>query len=185
MKNSLVTDDRLAALCALGGRAQLVPGEVAEVGVYRGGVLALLCELFPGRTVFGFDTFAGLPAAHHRPGEFHEPGEFAAKLEQVRRTLAGYPNVRLVPGIFPGSAAGFGDVRFSFVHLDVDFEDATRAALEWLYPRLSPGGIILVDDWGYDHCPGVARACEEFAPGRWTLTTESRPPQRSAWLARE
>jgi hypothetical protein len=69
------------------------------------------------------------------------------KLSDVRRLLAGYRDVYIHPGLFPDTAADLGDFRFSFVHLDLDLPEPTRAALEYFHPRMLPGGIIIADDY--------------------------------------
>jgi len=60
--------------------------------------------------------------------------------------------VHLHAGVFPDTARGLEDERFSFVHLDLDLEPSTRDALEFFHPRLLPGGIIVADDYAD---PGV------------------------------
>jgi len=62
--------------------------------------------------------------------------------------------------LFPDSAAGLGHLRFSLVHLDVDLYESTRRSLEFLYPRLSPGGILLSHDYSSE--PGVRMAFDSF-----------------------
>jgi hypothetical protein len=84
--------------------------------------------------------------------------------ERVRQRLAGYPNVEIHRGLFSGTAGTVSDLRFSFVHLDVDLYDVTREALEFFHARMLPGGRILSHDYG--QCEGVYRAFDEFVEGR-------------------
>ncbi len=65
----------------------------------------------------------------------------------VARPLAPYGKVHLHPGVFPQSAASFGDLRFSFVHLDMDLPASTSDGLAFFVPRLVPGGILIGDDF--------------------------------------
>jgi O-methyltransferase len=136
-----------------------VPGAVAEVGVYKGGVLRELSRTFPDRTVYGYDTFAGMPAEHWQEGEAVLPGSFDSTLVEVREVVDDCPNVVLRPGLFPATG---DDVEFAFVHLDVDMYLSTRHALEWLLPRMALGGVIVLDDWDWPECPGVRRAVEDL-----------------------
>jgi O-methyltransferase len=154
--SSILGEVKLQALRGLMARAAHVPGSVAECGVYRGGTLSEMLRAFPGRTVYGFDTFEGLPEQAWAPGEVHSPGDFAdvPGLEEIARGAAG---ARLVPGIFPESADGI-EGPFAFVHVDFDFEASTVAAIDWFVPRMSPGGLIVFDDYKWEHCPGVERA---------------------------
>lgn len=136
-------------------------GDALELGVYQGGALAAMAARAPERRVFGFDTFAGLPGEAWSDGEQHKAGEFAdTSLEAVLRLVEGLPNVVLVPGIFPESAEGI-EVRVAVAHVDFDFYESTKAAIDWLLPRMVRGGVILFDDYEWRMCPGVKRAIEE------------------------
>lgn len=140
-----------------------VPGAFAECGVYQGGSLAALAEACPDRTVYGFDTFIGLPQEAWAAGEPHGVGDFGdTSLDAVTSAVGHLPNVDLRPGLFPASAAGLEAKRFALLHLDFDYYESTRAALEWFLPRMSPGGVIVFDDVDWPNCPGVRRAIEEF-----------------------
>ena len=78
--------------------------------------------------------------------------------------LAGRPDVSFYKGLFPGTAGPVRDRRFSFVHLDVDLKSSTLACLEFFYPRMLPGGVILSHDYSY--LDGVRAAFGEFLSGR-------------------
>jgi O-methyltransferase len=139
-------------------------GEVAEVGVYRGGTARLLARTVQptGRTVHLFDTFAGMPAVD-AARDLHREGDFAeTSLDEVRAFLAGSPNVRFYPGFFPQTAEPVRDTRFSFVHVDVDIYPSVRDCCAFFYPRLLPGGVMIFDDYGFLSCPGARQAVDEF-----------------------
>ena len=108
------------------------------------------------RPLYLFDTFAGLPDPGRNETDFLKKGQFSASLPKVKNLLRGYDNVRFYPGEFPKSAANIPPTRFSFVHLDADLYSSTLAGLEYFYPRMLPGGIIITHD--YSTLPGVARA---------------------------
>jgi O-methyltransferase len=136
-----------------------VEGDIAEVGVYRGGSARLMCEVRGDRTLHLFDTFEGLPGTHRADQRFGA-GQYAAPLENVHRYLARFPNVQIHKGCFPATSASIVNKRFSFVHLDVDLYEPMRDSLHFFYPRVSPGGMILIHDylWG----EGVRKAVQEF-----------------------
>lgn len=163
MTASILGDLKLGAIAAVLDTVADVPGQLAECGVYRGGILRVLAERFPDRRVIGFDTFAGLPLSAWTQGEIHNAGEFGdTSLSAALATVQGLRNVQLVPGIFPESAGELDDeLRFAFVHLDFDYYASTKAAIEWFLPRLSPGGLIVFDDYRWPHCPGVEQAIVE------------------------
>jgi O-methyltransferase len=135
-------------------------GAYAEVGVFRGASAKLICEA-KGQTPFHlFDTFEGLPdEIGERDGRFKE-GMFAANENEVKQRLCKYPAVDIHPGLFPKTASAIKDLKFSFVHFDVDLYSVTKAALEFFYPRMLPGGRILSHDYG--QCEGVWTAFDEF-----------------------
>ena len=138
-------------------------GYFAEVGVYKGGSLKHLAVSSPDSVILGFDTFEGLPGNQWILTDGHRPGEFSdTSLEGVYEFLKDHNNhVRLVKGIFPDSADFAKDFIFSFVHIDTDFYLSVKASIEWFWPRLLPGGIIVFDDYLWPACPGVQQALDE------------------------
>lgn len=144
-----------------------VDGAVAEVGVFRGDFARLINSHFPDRTLYLFDTFSGFEADDIddeikplRPRRvFHR-----TSVDSVLSKMPHPSRVEIRAGRFPESAAGYEDERFCLVSVDVDFYKPIHAALEWFYPRLEPGGYILVHD--YNHGPryeGAKRAVRDFA----------------------
>jgi len=135
-------------------------GDIAEVGVFRGGSAKLICEL-TDKPVHLFDTFEGLPdlSEDDNPKEFCQGG-YAASLESVQGYLKPYRNARLYKGFFPSTARPIENRRFSFVHLDVDLYESTLGSLEYLYPRMNGGGVIISHD--YQKSKGVRNAFDRF-----------------------
>ncbi len=70
------------------------------------------------------------------------------------------------------------------MHVDVDLYRPTRDTVEFFYPRLSPGGVILFDDYGSAMCPGAARAVDEFVAGCPEPLIES-PTQQAFLIKRQ
>jgi hypothetical protein len=136
-----------------------IEGDIAEVGVFRGGTARVICEAKGDRPLHLFDTFEGLPAPGEVDSAFHK-GQYACSLESVRDYLRGFANVGFYKGYFPATGEAIKDRVFSFVHLDVDLYASTRQALEFFYPRMNPGGIIISHD--YVVFPGVRKAFDEF-----------------------
>lgn len=156
---SKLSKDRLDSLQVLAETTRYLDGVVAEVGTCEGGTTKLLGRMFPEKRVMGFDTFEGLPAEHWSEGE-PEIGKFAATIEDALRLIA-QCHVELVKGLFPASCDP--SLTFSFVHLDVDYYLATLLSLQFIWPRMVTGGIILLDDYEWPECPGVKQALHEFA----------------------
>jgi O-methyltransferase len=144
-----------------------VAGVVAELGVAHGAGAQLLNSYFADRELYLFDTFTGFDErdqeADARAGLPSVPYDLArTSPEHVLQRLP-YPERAVIrAGWFPESAEGLEDLRFAFVRIDVGLGNATRAGLEWFYPRLSPSAYLTVADYNTSHTPGVKRAVREF-----------------------
>ncbi len=136
-----------------------IPGHIAEVGVYRGASSRIIREAEPGKPFHLFDTFEGLPKPSGNDEAFYE-GAYKSSLEDVKGYLKPYQNLHFYKGLFPETAEPVREVRFSFVHLDVDLYESTLRGLDFFWPRLTPGGALISHD--YSSSPGVSRAFDEF-----------------------
>ena len=132
-----------------------IPGEMAEVGVYKGATAKLICEAKGEAPLHLFDTFAGLPEPAEQDDGFFAGGMFSGQLDQVKQYLGEYKNLSFYPGLFPETGDAITDKSFSFVYLDVDLYQSTKDSLEFFYPRMNTGGVILSHDYQY---PGVRQA---------------------------
>jgi hypothetical protein len=146
-------------------RTAKVPGDIAEVGVYRGGSAKIICSAKGDRHLHLFDTFEGLPKVEEidMVWPFYE-GKFAASFESVQAYLKEFTNVFFYKGIFPATSDPVQEKTFSLVNLDVDCYESTKLCLEFFYERMSPGGIILSHD--YINAPGVKKAFDDFFDGK-------------------
>jgi O-methyltransferase len=160
---TLISRTRAFMLYQMIQQALAVPGEIAEIGVYRGGTAWLLCKLAgPERLVYLFDTFEGMPAVDKKI-DFHREGDFAdTSLEAVREFLKEFSTARFHKGYFPGTAEPVKEKRFAFVHVDVDIYPSVLSCCEFFYPRMNRGGIMMFDDYGFITCPGAKKAVDEF-----------------------
>lgn len=167
----LVQDTSALMLLACARAAALLGGSMAEAGVYRGGTARLICEVKGSATLHLFDVFDSLHSNALSPSSHAEEirgyfGQFHASAAEVRKLFARDTDVQIHPGVFPDSAGSLDDERYSFVHLDLDLERGTFDALEYFYPRLVPGGILIGDDYTL---AGVRRAFDRYfedLPGR-------------------
>jgi O-methyltransferase len=141
-----------------------IEGDTAECGVYEGFSSFLIC-LATGngkRTHFAFDSFEGLSRPGELDGQNWKSGDLSTPMERAMRNLSRFPNVSWHKGWIPERFAEVASRRFALVHIDVDLYDPTRASLEFFYPRVSPGGIILCDDYACTTCPGATKAFNEY-----------------------
>jgi O-methyltransferase len=152
-----------------------IPGDLIETGVWRGGATIFMRALLDihrdlDRLVWVVDSFAGLPppdaAAYPADsGDAHHTVDFlAVSLEEVKRHFIRYgistERVRFLQGWFRDTLPTLTDAQWSLIRLDGDMYESTMLGLEQLYPRLSPGGFIIVDDYGA--VAGCKRAIDDF-----------------------
>lgn len=138
------------------------PGCYLEIGVYQGATLAYLAHMFPERKFYGYDTFEGMPEAGPLDN-LHQKGDFGdTSLELVQKLLSPYRNITLVKGYYPDS--DHIDPRpIAQAHVDVDLYESTKAALEYLHPRMAPGSFLFCDDAFQRTTDGATIAFTEFA----------------------
>jgi hypothetical protein len=142
-----------------------IEGSVAELGVYRGTTAKILHTLLPGRRLYLFDTFEGfdprdVPDADRAAGArpFRD-----TSAEDVARYLGDSPLIVVCQGYFPATAERVPAAeRFALVHLDADLYKPTRDALEFFYPRIAPGGLLVLHDYSSMAWPGIAEAADRF-----------------------
>jgi O-methyltransferase len=142
-----------------------LPGDVAEAGVFRGGTAKLLATAMAehegDKALYLFDSFDGMEAVSDK--DRHAKGDFAdTSLGVVRQAVGDHPFVRFREGWIPASFTGLEPRRFCFAHIDLDLYEGVRDSLRFFYPRMTPGGVIVLDDYGFASCPGARAAADEF-----------------------
>ena len=144
-------------------------GDFVELGVYQGKTAKIIHEMAPERDFYLFDTFNGFSKTDLEL-EDKEVDDNTAKLfsnsslEKVKLYLEEKSeNIIFCPGYFPESTKGIEDCNFAFVHLDADLYAPTLAGLKYFFPKLSPGGVIMIHDYNHNW-EGVKKAINEFMP---------------------
>jgi hypothetical protein len=159
-----------------------VPGALVECGVWRGGCSGAMAYAGrkSNRLVHLFDSFEGLPepvsaldgalsveySANHASGELKPIGQCVAPMEDVRTLLSilriDFSKVVFHKGWFqdtlPADAPSIGSI--AVLRLDGDWYESTKICLNYLYDKVSPGGYVIIDDYG--HWEGCKRAIDEF-----------------------
>ena len=139
-------------------------GDFAELGVYKGGgckLISLTNKM--NKKIYGFDTFEGFPELDKQKNPTWKAGQLNdAPFEQVKKYIND-DNVILIKGVFPETVKDIPEnTQFSFIHIDTDLYEGTLAGCEYFYDKIIPGGVLLVDDYGFLSCPGVDHAINEF-----------------------
>jgi O-methyltransferase len=157
------TLNRLARAAERGG----VPGALVDCGTFNGGSAVMMSAGAPSREVFAFDSFEGLPDATERDPERAREwtGELKASEEKVREGFERFAHperLNVVKGwfqdSFPVTAPKIDAV--AVLHADGDWYDSVRLALETFYPKVSPGGFVVIDD--YNDWEGAKSATDEY-----------------------
>jgi O-methyltransferase len=155
-----------------------VPGDLVETGVWRGGSCIYMRGILAAygdadRRVWVCDSFEGLPEFDGRYSadigdQFHTFGELAISLEEVQDNFRRYglldDQVEFLKGWFADTLGAAPIERIAVLRLDGDMYSSTMDALEPLYDKVSPGGFVIVDDYGA--VPACAQAVHDFRDAR-------------------
>lgn len=151
--------------------ADNIPGDFVECGVWRGGATIMMAgvarEKDPHRLVHVCDSFSGVPP----PSLPQDAGimlcsrpELSVSLEEVQANFRLYDllssNVRFYPGLFKDTLPKAAIEQISVLRLDGDLYESTMNCLDNLYPKVSPGGFVIIDDFGA--IPACAQAVREY-----------------------
>jgi O-methyltransferase len=166
--NSLVDIYRCFELWRLVEQSRKRHGALMEVGVWRGGtgaLIALRAKLSGiSDRVYLCDTFSGVVKASAKDSCYTGGEHGDADRGMVERLLhsLGLENATCLAGMFPEETAHLiQDRTLRFCHIDVDVYESARDVTEWVWPRLSAGGIVVYDDYGFDTCEGITRYVDE------------------------
>ena len=149
-----------------------IPGDFIEAGVYKGGTVIFMLGFLKAfgiddRMVWAADSFQGIPQSK-RYAYIRDPVDswtdrWETGLEEVQANIFRYglanSNLRYLEGYFADTLPGAPLGQIAIARLDGDAYESTRDALEHLYPRLTQGGYVIIDDWHLESCK---KACLDF-----------------------
>ena len=171
-------------------------GEFVQCGVWKGGIAAAIAQQMgkdrdyrESTKLWLYDTFQGMTepsevdvnlvgvAASSILDEIKCESSFSEVVERVGKHIDG-KRVNFVVGDVRKTLYLEGAVpeKIAFLHLDTDFYDSTKAELEVLWPRVSPGGVVVIDDYG--HWKGCGKAVDEFFGSRLLQVEYREEPLR-------
>ena len=177
--------------------ARGVPGDLIETGVWRGGASIFMRAVLQAhgvsdRRVWVADSFEGLPPPDPvrypaDAGDYHHRmTELAVSLEQVRTHFDRYglldDQVRFLKGWFKDTLPGAPVERLAVIRLDGDMYESTLQALTSLYPKLSVGGYLIVDD--YDAVQACNQAVHDYRKAQGIREEMLRMPVCGAFWRR-
>ena len=144
-----------------------IEGDTAELGVYRGNTAIFIAKLAErsDRKAYLFDTFEGFPERDLTGIDSNKRFEFAdTSLESVQKLIDSDSAV-YCKGYFPATIEGNvpENAAFSLVHIDCDLYEPCKAALQYFYPRLLPGGFLIMHDYSSLYWDGVETPWTNFS----------------------
>lgn len=167
---------RAHVACWAATQALRIPGDFVECGVH-GGLLSLtVCHFTDfnttGRKFWLFDTFSGVPLDVVAPSEREHVDMLNGVLykddvfERASRNFAPYGGARLVRGLLPGTIAEADIDRISFLSVDLNNALSERGTIEALWPKLSPGAVVVIDDYAFSGYEAQHATWNEFAASK-------------------
>lgn len=167
---------RLNTLIWAARRALTIPGEFVECGVFEGDMSWVVTEMVDlegaQKTFYLFDTFEGFAPQYSSAADFPEAPDFfdraqatysrAGLYDEVRGRFSGKPYVRVIKGVVPDSLRTSAPSTIAYLHIDMNSPAPEIGALDVLFDRVAPGGVIILDDYGWTLHRQQKEAAEHF-----------------------
>jgi O-methyltransferase len=161
---------RAYIVCWCAEWATALDGDFIECGVNKGGNARMIIEYLgdenKARAFYLLDTFQGFSEELLLPeekrnivGRHHYPN----CLQEVRATFAPYSNVHIIPGVVPGTLVKIQAQRIAFLSIDMNCVVPEIQAATQLWDRVVPGGVIILDDYGFSQHYLQKKAFDQFA----------------------
>ncbi len=146
-------------------------GDFVECGVYKGFSSFFLTTYLNfsavNKSFYLYDTFAGIPEAYREGSPVPEEGYAECGLyEQAMARFAPFANVKVIQGVVPDSLQAQSPEKIAFMHIDMNSARAEVEALEVLFDRVVPGGMIVLDDYGWQWYRAQKEAEDQFLNSR-------------------
>lgn len=163
------SEDRKWTLREYARLSNHLDGDIAECGCFEGASAFFLAQASGHGRIHLFDSFQGVsePDSRDRIERADVPGwtkgDLGSVEQRLRVNLAGFGDIETYPGWIPSRFDAVAGRAFRLVHIDVDLYQPTWDSLAFFHPRLVPGGYIVMDDYGFNTCPGARKAADDFA----------------------
>lgn len=170
--NRTLCPGAISCLCQFVEGTSGVPGDIIELGAYKGGTaiaLAAFAQFYTRletKKVFSFDTFAGMPEVGEH--DTHHAGDFPVDFAEVTAATRDIENLVLVPGKFADTIPSFEKRPVSLLFMDCDLYESYKIGLGHFWPLVSPGGVVIFEDYRQDTVKGATRAIDEQFADRVT-----------------
>lgn len=168
--NTLVDDHRCFELWQLVSEVKNVSGALIEIGVWKGGTGALIAKAAElnniNDTVYLCDTFEGIVKSSDRDPDWDDGDLSKGVSKKLVKNLVfskmNLKNVKVLKGIFPDDTSEqIHETKFRFCHIDVDVYNSAEDIMDWIWDKMSIGGVIVYDDYGTRHTTGIIEFVNE------------------------
>jgi predicted O-methyltransferase YrrM len=163
---TLIDRTRAYALYQVMDQIKNVPGDVLEVGTWRGGTAGIFTQMLPDKTIYLADTFEGVVKSssweHYKDKAHDDTSEELVK--DFLSNKLGVSNFKILKGIFPeDTGTALKADSLAFVYLDVDVYESTKDAFNYVWDKVSLHGIVVFDDYGMiSACAGIKKFVDEI-----------------------
>jgi O-methyltransferase len=167
--HSLIVKTQAYELWQLVAETNHLPGNIIEIGCWRGASLIVMAtkalQLKSTSVVYGCDTFEGVVKAGNNDNYYQNGMHKDTTLETLQHniTTLGLHNIVLYKGIFPDETGHLLSASiFKLCHIDVDTYDSAKDSLTFLWPKLTVGGLVVFNDYGYPRTKGITQFVNEL-----------------------
>jgi O-methyltransferase len=150
-----------------------INGDLVECGVNTGILSLAICNYvdMQDKKMYLFDTYEGIPTSQMNESEkvarsYENQNYYEPCFEVVQRNFAAFPNVKLIKGIVPESLKSVNIECISYLHIDMNIVYPEIEAIKFFWDKISLGGVILLDDYGWAHYSDQQKAMDEFAESK-------------------
>lgn len=164
---------RVAIACWAGWHAARLPGDFVECGTYTGILSLAVCEYIDfnatGKSFYLFDTFEGIPSDQISESEGRDQKLtmnehwYPDFYETTLRNFVPFPRAQLIRGRVPETLSAVEIERVCYLSIDMNIAYPERAALEFFWPKLVAGGIVVFDDYAFPGHAAQKQTADEFA----------------------
>jgi hypothetical protein len=169
VKGAANIEFRAYVCCWAASQAAKLPGDFVECGVNTGWLSLAICNYLDfnalGKSFFLFDTYAGIP-----PEQITERESARAALhhyvdcyEATKAAFSPFPRAVLVRGRVPDTLESVPIQAVSYLSIDMNIAEPEREAIKFFWPKLSVGGIVVLDDYAFNGYDAQHEAMDEFA----------------------
>lgn len=164
---SMLSYESLQVVYEIAVIADMLDGDAAEAGVYKGGASYVLASVLTNKILHCFDSWEGLPELHKFDMDLPDDCDIMqsgwGKTDPPYGLLSKFGDrVKLHQGWFSDTLNNCKDTLFCLVHIDVDRYMPAKECLEFFYPKIVKNGFIVMDDYMYACTPGVTKAVDDF-----------------------